>query len=81
MDSIPLKDNTTDTVGEQDEETTVPETPLLAGDDGYMSDDSTEEFPPCADYIKPDGMPATPQLRPVPPAPKYALPMDDDFML
>ena len=81
MDSIPLNSNTITEVKQQDEGTTVPETPVLVGDEGYMSDEFMEESAHCVDFLKPDGMPATPLLRPVPPSVEYALPMDDDFML
>lgn len=83
MDSIPLSNDNdimTD-IKQQDEAATVPETPVLVGDEGYSSDEFTEEFPHCVDYIKPNGMPATPFLRPVPPSVEYALPLDDNFML
>ena len=89
MNSIPLNNNNnnddddnnnTSETKQEDENTSVPETPLLAGDEEFLSDGSTEEAP-LTDYIKPDGMPATPMLRPIAPSPEYALPLDDAFYL
>ena len=91
MDSIPLNNNNNGNnnddnnnmseTKQENENTSVPETPLLVGDEELLSDGSTEEEVPITDYIKPDGMPATPMLRPIAPAPEYALPLDDDFFL